>query len=169
MKLRLSTEPADTAKHKCLVLALFADEKPPCGICGFIDWRLNGYISREIKRGGISGKLAERVIIPTPPRLNTELLMICGMGNAAKFSAEQMRRFAHLAIESVDKLLIDDFSLELPGTNRVNLALADVAQATAAGFFDYLSQDAKKNEQNKIMPADSARAGQRSSQRPQKF
>ena len=148
MKLRLSTEPADTAKHKCLVLALFADEKPPRGICGFIDWRLNGYISREIKRGGISGKLAERVIIPTPPRLSTELLMICGMGNAAKFSAEQMRRFAHLAIESVDKLLIDDFSLELPGANRVNLALADVAQATAAGFFDYLSQDAKK--MNKI-------------------
>jgi len=28
-------------------LGVFADEKPPRGIGGFIDWRLNGMISRE--------------------------------------------------------------------------------------------------------------------------
>ena len=148
MKLQLSSEPADTLKHKCLALGVFADEKPPRGICGFIDWRLNGYISREIRQGNISGKLAEKIIIPAPPRLNAEILMICGMGTAAKFSTEQMQRFAHLTIESIDKLLIDDFSLELPGPNRVTLALADVAQAAAAGFFEYLSQDARR--MNKI-------------------
>jgi hypothetical protein len=144
MKLQLSTEPADTVKQKCLVLGVFADEKPPRGICGFVDWRLNGYISREIKQGNISGKLAEKILVPAPPRLNAELLMICGMGNASKFTTEQMERFAYLTIESVDKLLLDDFSLELPGPNRVNLPLADVAEATARGFYDYLAQDAKK-------------------------
>ncbi len=64
MKLHLSIEPPDVPKHKCLALGIFADEKPPRGICGFIDWRLNGLISREIKRGKINGEFAEKTIIP---------------------------------------------------------------------------------------------------------
>jgi hypothetical protein len=45
-------------------LGIFSDEKPPRGICGFIDWRLNGLISHQIKQGKIGGKFAEKVIFP---------------------------------------------------------------------------------------------------------
>jgi len=48
MQVALSTESPDLPAHKCLALGIFSDEKPPRGVCGFIDWRLNGFISREI-------------------------------------------------------------------------------------------------------------------------
>lgn len=144
MKIRLSAEPADLSKHKCLVLGVFSDEKPPRGICGFVDWRLNGYISREIKQGNIDGKFTEKVIIAFPPRLNSELLMLYGMGNVSKFDKKKIHKFAYQLISAVDKLLIDDFSLELPGADRVNIDTADIAETVAQGFFDYLSENADK-------------------------
>ncbi|MEQ8161652.1 MAG: leucyl aminopeptidase, partial [Smithellaceae bacterium] len=64
MQVTLSTEAPDLPAHKCLALGIFSDEKPPRGVCGFIDWRLNGFISREIKQGRILGRFGEKVIIP---------------------------------------------------------------------------------------------------------
>lgn len=150
MNIHLSTETPDTSKHKCLVLGIFADERPPRGICGFIDWRLNGLISREIKKGRIAGDFAEKVIIPFPPRINSEILMLCGMGNTSQCSTKQIFQVAYQLIASIDKLQIDDFSFELPDEKRVNLSITEVAEAVASGFFGYLSRDA--GNPNKITP-----------------
>ena len=143
MKLHLSTEPPDVPKHKCLALGIFADEKPPRGICGFIDWRLNGLISREIKLGKISGEFAEKTIIPFPQRIGAEYLLFFGMGKLARFNT-RIHTAAYQLIAAVDGLLISDFAFELPGENRINLDTAGIAEAMVTGFFDYLSQDAEK-------------------------
>ena len=143
MKLHLSTEPPDVPNHKCLALGIFADEKPPRGICGFIDWRLNGLISREIKRGKISGEFAEKTIIPFPQRIGAEYLLLFGMGKLARFNT-RIHDAAHQLIAVVDGLLITDFAFELPGENRISLDTAGIAEAMVTGFFDYLSQDAGK-------------------------
>jgi hypothetical protein len=71
MKITLSTDAPDLPKHKCLVLGIFSDEKPPRGICGLIDWRLNGMISQEIKQGRITGDFMEKILIPFPRRIGT--------------------------------------------------------------------------------------------------
>ncbi len=144
MKIHLTTEPPDVPKHKCLVLGIFADEKPPRGICGFIDWRLNGLISREIKRGKISGEFAEKAIIPFPQRIGAEYLLFFGMGKLTKFNTERIHNAAYQLVAAVDGLLITDFAFELPGENRISLDTAGIAEAMVTGFFDYLSKDAKK-------------------------
>src|SRR4030043_383036 len=144
MKLHLSTEPPDVPKHKCLALGIFADEKPPRGICGFIDWRLNGLISREIKQRKISGEFSEKAMIPFPQRIGSELLLLFGMGNLTKFNNERIHDAAYQIMAVIDGLLITDFAFELPDENRIGLDTADVAAAAVSGFFDYLSKDADK-------------------------
>jgi hypothetical protein len=144
MKLHLSTEPPDVPKHKCLALGLFADEKPPRGICGFIDWRLNGLISREIKLGKISGEFAEKAIFAFPQRVGVEHLLLFGMGKIARFNQEKIHEAAYQLIATVDGMLMSEFAFELPGENRISMDTADIAEAMVTGFFNYLSKDEGK-------------------------
>ena len=144
MQIHLSTEPPDLPKHKCLALGIFSDEKPPRGICGFIDWRLNGLISREIKQGKIGGKFAEKVIFPFPQRIGTDILMLFGLGNRATANQDRIRTAAYQIISAVDALLLNNFAFDLPGENRISMDTADIAQAMVTGFFDYLSKDEEK-------------------------
>jgi Cytosol aminopeptidase family, N-terminal domain len=145
MRLHLSTEPPDVPKHKCLALGLFADEKPPRGVCGFIDWRLNGLISREIKLGKISGEFDEKAIFAFPQRIGAEHLLLFGMGKLARFNQERIHKAAYQLIAAVDGMLMNEFSFELPGENRISLDTADIVEAMVTGFFDYLSKNAEKS------------------------
>jgi len=145
MQVILSTESPDLPGHQCLVLGVFSDEKPPRGICGFIDWRLNGFISREIKAGRITGDFLEKVIIPPyPRRINAELLLLCGMGTTTELSYDRISTAARSIMGTVDGLRIKNFAFELPGENREGTATADIVEAMIAGFFEYLSQDIDK-------------------------
>ena len=53
MQIKLTTESLDRLPHECLVLGFFSDERPPRGNGGFVDWRLNGLVSRLIADGKI--------------------------------------------------------------------------------------------------------------------
>jgi hypothetical protein len=144
MQLTLSTESPDQALHKCLALGIFSDEKPPRGICGFIDWRLNGFISREIKQGRISGEFQEKVVIPFPGRIHTEILLLCGLGKLSEFNYDRIYTAAHDIAGAVDGMLLTGFAFDLPGENRSSLSLAGITESMVTGFFDYLSKDIEK-------------------------
>jgi hypothetical protein len=144
MQIHLSTEPPDLPKHKCLVLGIFSDEKPPRGICGFIDWRLNGLISREIKQGKIGGKFAEKVIIPFPQRMGTEILMLFGLGNRSAANYDKIQTAAYQIISAIDTMMLNNFAFDLLGENRISIDTAGIAEAMVTGFFDYLSKDEEK-------------------------
>jgi hypothetical protein len=144
MQIHLSTEPPDLPKHKCLALGIFSDEKPPRGICGFIDWRLNGLISHQIKQGKIGGKFAEKVIFPFPPRIGSEILMLFGLGNRATANYDKIQTAAYQIISAIDNMLLNSFAFDLLGENRISMDTAEIAQAMVTGFFDYLSKDEEK-------------------------
>ena len=144
MQVILSTESPDLPGHKCLALGIFSDEKPPRGICGFIDWRLNGFISREMKQGRISGEFMEKVVIPFPPRIGTEILFLFGLGTLSEFNYERIYTAAYQIAGAVDGMLLNKFAFDLPGENRGVLPVAGIVEAMMTGFFDYLSQDIEK-------------------------
>ncbi len=144
MQIHLSTEPPDLPKHKCLVLGIFADEKPPSGICGFIDWRLNGMISREIKQGRITGEFMEKILIAFPRRIGTEIIFLFGLGNLSDTNYDKIYTASHHIARAVDTMLINNFSFELPGADRSNLSTAGTVEAMITGFFDFLSEDIGK-------------------------
>ncbi len=144
MQIILSTETPDLPKHKCLVLGIFSDEKPPRGICGFIDWRLNGMISREIKQGRITGDFMEKILIPFPRRIGSEMLFLFGLGKFSDTNYDRIYTAAHHIARTVDTMLINNFSIDLPGIGRSDLAAAGTVEAMITGFFDFLSEDVDK-------------------------
>ncbi len=144
MQLTISIKNPDLPKHKCLALGIFADEKPPRGICGFIDWRLNGMISREIKQGRISGEYKEKIVIPFPRRIGAEMLLLFGLGNSYDVNYDKIYNAAYLIAETVYGMSLRSFAFELFGEGRFNLVTANITEAMVTGFFDYLSTDIEK-------------------------
>ena len=144
MQVILSTESPDLPGHKCLAMGIFSDERPPRGICGFLDWRLNGFISKEMKQGRISGEFQEKVIIPFPGRISTEILLLFGLGPIAEFNYDRIYTSAYQIAEAVDGMLLNNFAFSLTGENRCSFATASIAEAMITGFFDYFSKDIEK-------------------------
>ncbi|MDP2853537.1 MAG: hypothetical protein Q8O28_04725 [Smithellaceae bacterium] len=144
MQLNLSTHPPDRQKHKCLVLGYFSDEKPPRGICGLMDWRLNGMISWEIKQGHINGEFKEKVVIPYPQRIGSELLFLFGLGNLTDLSYDRIYTVAYEIAGAIDAMKLREFAFDLPGEGRSELTTAGMLEAMMTGFFDFLSNDVSK-------------------------
>jgi hypothetical protein len=144
MQLTLSTENPDLPKHKCLALGIFADEKPPRGICGLIDWRLNGMISSEIKQGRVSGEFKEKIVIPFPQRIGSEMLLLFGLGNSHDINYDKIYNAAYLIAEAVYGMSLRSFAFELCGKDRSSLVISNIVEAMVTGFFDFLSADIEK-------------------------
>lgn len=144
MQLHLSTESPDQPKHKCLALGIFSDEKPPRGICGLIDWRLNGMISREIKQKRILGEFEEKIIIPFLPRIGSEILLLFGLGKVSDMNYDKIYNAAYLITQTIDKMALDSCAFDLYGQGRLNLVTANIAEAVTTGIFDFLSSDVEK-------------------------
>lgn len=144
MQLNLSTENPDLPRHKCLALGIFADEKPPRGICGFMDWRLNGTISREIKKQRIFGEFEEKIIIPFLPRIGSEVLLLFGLGNVSDINYDKIYNAAYLTAQTMDKMALDNFAFDFYGEGRMNLVTSNIVEAVVTGFFDFLSSDVEK-------------------------
>ncbi|MEN6469078.1 MAG: M17 family peptidase N-terminal domain-containing protein [Smithella sp.] len=144
MQLNLTTHPPDRQRHKCLALGFFSDEKPPRGICGLMDWRLNGMISQEIKRGRVTGEFKEKVAIPHPDRVHSDVLFLFGLGHIDDLSYDRIYTAAYEMVATVDKMKIRDFAFDLPGEGRSGLTTAGVLEAMITGFFDCLSEDVSK-------------------------
>jgi hypothetical protein len=141
MQLILSTESPDLPGYKCLALGIFSDEKPPRGICGLIDWRINGFISTEMKQGRISGEFLEKIVIPFPGRIGAEILFLFGLGPFAEFNYDRIYTSAYHIAEAVARMKITDFAFDLQGENRGRLDLSGIVESMVTGFFDYLSRD----------------------------
>lgn len=144
MQLKVSKENPDLPKHKCLALGIFADEKPPRGACGFIDWRLNGMVSREIKNGRISGVFEEKIVIPFPRRIGAEMLLLFGLGHVHEITYDKIYNAAYLVTKAVDGMGLKHFACDLYGEGRLNLMTSNIAQAMITGMFDFLSSDIEK-------------------------
>ncbi|HUN53546.1 MAG TPA: M17 family peptidase N-terminal domain-containing protein [Smithella sp.] len=144
MQLTLSTESPDVPKHKCLALGVFADEKPPRGLCGFIDWRLNGMISREMKQGRICGEFEEKIIIPFPRRVGAEILFLFGLGNISDINYDKIYNAAYLIAQAADGMALNNFAFDLYGEGRASLVTANIMEAMVTGIFDFLSTDIEK-------------------------
>jgi hypothetical protein len=144
MQLNLSTENPDLPKHKCLALGVFADERPPRGICGFIDWRLNGMISKEIMQGRIGGDFEEKIVIPFPRRIGTEILLLFGLGNISDINYDKIYNASYLITKAVDGMALNSFAFDLYGEGRSTLVASNILEAIVTGIFDSLSADIEK-------------------------
>ncbi len=109
-----------------------------------MDWRLNGLISREIKKQRIYGEFEEKVIIPFLPRIGSEALLLFGLGNVSDINYDKIYNAAYLTAQTMDKMAMDSFAFDFYGEGRMNLITPNIVEAVVTGFFDFLSSDVEK-------------------------
>ena len=63
-----------------LALAIFQNEKPPCGLAGIVDWHIHGRISRFLKSGAITGKIGECTYFPIRRKDSIFHFILAGAG-----------------------------------------------------------------------------------------
>ncbi len=141
MQIKLTTESLDRLPHECLVLGFFSDERPPRGNGGFVDWRLNGLLSRLIADGTIRGDFAQRVLIDTHWRLPPQKIVLFGLGKRRELSYDTLQDAGARMAETAVRIHCYDFAIEVPGAGRSLLEVAEMTTAFTMGMFDYLSQN----------------------------
>jgi len=139
MQIKVTTESLDRLPHECLVLGFFSDERPPKGNGGFVDWRLNGLVSRLIADGKISGAFSERVLLESQQRLPLQKIVLFGLGKRRELSYETLREAGARMTETAVRIHCYDFAVEVPGAGRSLLEVAEMTTQFTTGIFDCLS------------------------------
>ncbi len=122
------------------MLGFFSDERPPRGHSGFVDWRLNGVISKQMADGRISGIPLEKVLIASDRRLPASKILLIGLGEIALLTYDGLYQAGYAFSETVAGLRWTDFAFEIPAAGRCSLELPIMAEAVLTGFFDFFSQ-----------------------------
>ena len=65
-----------------IALAVFQNEKPPCGLAGLIDWHIQGRISKFLKSGAITGEIGECTYLPIHRKDSIFHFILAGAGHS---------------------------------------------------------------------------------------
>ncbi len=145
MQIRLTTENLDRLDLECLVLGLFSDERPPKGNGGFVDWRLNGQVSRLLAEGTITGGYTERLLIENfRRRIPPPKIVYFGLGRRRDLTYDTLRDAGARMTDTAVRMHCNDFAVEIPGAGRSLLDVAEMTTHFAAGMMDYLSGDVRR-------------------------
>jgi len=120
MDVILSREGLDTLECDLLVGGLFQDERPIKGTSGWVDWRLNGRISRLVMDRRLTGEWKETTLIPSRGRIAPRMILLVGLGKTREYSSIRLRElFAHL-LETVKNMRAASVCLSLPSGEEGN-------------------------------------------------
>jgi hypothetical protein len=113
MDIIVSKEKVDLQDCHVLVIGFFKDERPLKGSSGWIDWRLNGMLSRFLIEKKLTGEWKETTLIPSQGRISSTMILLLGLGELKEYSYLRVRELPPYILETLKKL----------GTSRVNLSL----------------------------------------------
>lgn len=136
-------ESIDSVEVDSLALGIFVDERPLRGVAGLVDWRLCGLLSRFISAGRLSGRSAERVLMPGAGRIGATRIFVFGLGARDGFAAT----LPALAAEIPDVLTRAGCrrgALALPGPAKLVAPSVDqIAQRLAGKLVAVFDADGK--------------------------
>jgi hypothetical protein len=105
----------DDAGSEVLACGLFADERPPRGLAGLIDWRLAGQLSSLMMDGFVTGLPGEVVMIPLRPKLRFDKGLMFGLGQQSDFDEGGFRASVQQMLKVMEGLCSRSAVVELPG------------------------------------------------------
>jgi len=131
----------DTVGGEVLACALFADERPPRGSFGLLDWRLAGKLSRFVESSDFSGELDEVVLIPGKPRVPFEKILVFGAGPVSSFDDTAARRVFDRIVSTLSGLRVRMAVVERPGRHLGTIEASRAAELLLAAWRDRDDQD----------------------------
>lgn len=74
-----------------IVTTYFQDLGSPKGPTGMIDWRLNGFISRNIVQKRITGSKGEITLVPLNQKFTIQRMILVGLGKWKEYTISELR------------------------------------------------------------------------------
>lgn len=139
MDLRFTTpelRKLDLLGTEVIVSTLAADERPPHGVTGLLDFRLAGRISRLIQGGFATGKVGEVLLVPGKPKLPFDKILLFGIGKQGEFNDPVFRAVLDKILRTLEGLRARTAVVELPGRHFDAISperAADILLESAGG------------------------------------
>ena len=139
MDLRFTTpelRKLDLLGTEVIVSTLAADERPPHGVTGLLDFRLAGRISRLIKSGFATGNVGEVLLVPGKPKLPFDKILLFGIGKQSEFNDPVFRAVLDKILRTLEGLRARTAVVELPGRHFDAISperAADILLESAGG------------------------------------
>jgi hypothetical protein len=138
MDVILSKERVDVQECDVLVTGFFKDERPLKGSSGWIDWRLNGMLSRFLMEKKLTGDWEETTLIPSQGRIKPRMILFLGLGGVKEYSYPRLRELSPHLLETLKKLDASNVSLSLPYEESTNVDCGKLAEVLIEGIADCL-------------------------------
>jgi hypothetical protein len=136
MDIILSKERVDVQECDVLVTGFFKDERPLKGSSGWIDWRLNGRVSRLLMEKKLTGDWKEVTLIPTQRRVIPRLTLLLGLGEVKEYNTLRLRELSPHLLEILKKLEVINVCLSLPYEESYHLGCGKLAEVLIRGIAD---------------------------------
>lgn len=136
MRINLTTASPDTLFRETLILGFFADERPPKGFCGLVDWRLNGAVSSQIASRRLSGSYLEKAACLIPGRIPAARILLVGLGELGSLTYDRLYNAGYEMARTASGIAATDLALPIPGAGRGRLQLSGMTEALITGLLD---------------------------------
>jgi len=91
-RMRILDLPVDRVAAELVVVPFFSDQRPLEGPAALLDWRLNGLLTRQIRRGETYGRFGDRYLVKGNHKVAAEWVMFVGCDDAAGFTPDGAAR-----------------------------------------------------------------------------
>lgn len=118
----------DSLSAEVACCSIWEDEWPMLGLAGLVDWRLAGRLSDLAKKGFLTGKSDEVLMMPVRPQLPFEKLLVLGLGKKADFADDAVTKAAKRLLQTLEGLQIRKAVVELPGRADKSIPAERAAQ-----------------------------------------
>jgi hypothetical protein len=141
MDVILSTEAIDLQECDILVTGFFQDERPLRGSSGWMDWRLNGMLSRFLIEKRLTGDWQETTLIPSQGRVLPRMILLLGLGMVREYSYLRLRELSAYLLDTLKKLNTSNVCLSLPYEESYNVDCGKLTEVLIEGIADCLDLD----------------------------
>lgn len=138
MDIIISKDPIDLQESDLLITGFFKDERPLRRTMGWVDWRLNGMLSRLLIENRLTGEWQEKTLIPSQGRILPGLILIFGLGKRKEYSYLSIRELVPFVVETLKHLKISRICLSFPYGEEVNVDCGKLSEVFLEGVADRL-------------------------------
>jgi hypothetical protein len=115
----------DEVSSEVIACGVFADERPPHGTAGLIDWRLGGCVCRLLGEGFVTGSWGEVFMVAIRRKLPFDKALLFGLGERAAFDETRFRSAVTGMLRVMEGLCTRSAVVELPGRHTASIAADD--------------------------------------------
>jgi hypothetical protein len=141
MDIILSSDSIDVQECDVIATGFFLDERPLRGASGWIDWRLNGRLSRFIQAKRLTGEWKETILVPSEGRIVAPLILLIGLGRVKEYGPLRLRELSAHLIMTLQGIQVPNVCLSFPSGEPYSIDCGKTAEVLLEGIADCLDRD----------------------------